>query len=273
MRAVKALEPESVARGLGRAVRAARASTSAEAVHDVRVAVRRMLVALGVEVADDASPPAPGERALRRLMRACGGVRDRDVATELLRALAPHAPTLERLGRQRRKAERRLRTRLDRWVKRRRWKSLGRGADGGEPPRPVHAPGRASLAALVARGDAVFAAPLDEEALHALRLELKHTRYAFERAPGEGPAAKARLEALRDLQDALGQVTDVARTLELLRRKVPAKVARALEAERQRRYAAARDAWRREAPHLGVARTEAPRAARALRRAPGPRPG
>lgn len=90
----------------------------AEAIHDLRVAIRRLRQCLGVFAEFF---PGKERKAIRkqlsRVMHACGAVRDRDIAAGLLAEaeLAADSPLLKRLAKERRAAARDLRKALDRW--------------------------------------------------------------------------------------------------------------------------------------------------------------
>ena len=102
------------------AVQAAGAARAGEAgsIHDLRVAIRRLSRCLRTFARF-----YPGNswkvlrRRLRRLMDACGGVRDRDIARELLMAakVAATSPLVRRLDQERRRAVRELRRELRSW--------------------------------------------------------------------------------------------------------------------------------------------------------------
>jgi CHAD domain-containing protein len=97
--------------------RAARTG-DADAIHDLRVAIRRLKRCLRVFA--QFYPPRswkPVRQRLAELMDACGNVRDRDIAIELLRqAGVPAAsPLLRQLDVERNAAVRELRLELQRW--------------------------------------------------------------------------------------------------------------------------------------------------------------
>ncbi len=108
--------------------RAAR-SGEVEAIHDLRVAIRRLRCCLRVF-----APCFPGRswkktrRDLARLMKPAGGVRDRDIALELLAegGISPRASVVRQLEAERREAARELMAELRRWERRdfsHRWRS------------------------------------------------------------------------------------------------------------------------------------------------------
>ena len=104
-------------------------AADADAVHDLRVAIRRFTRCLRVFAQFF---PRRSRRQLRRrladLLDACGGVRDRDIAIGLLRqaGVAPAAPLMRRLGAERRAAARELQLELQGWKPRgftRQWRN------------------------------------------------------------------------------------------------------------------------------------------------------
>jgi CHAD domain-containing protein len=106
--------------GLSSQVNRTARTGDAEAIHDLRVAVRRLSRCLRVF-----APFYPGRswkpmrRRLAGLMDACGSVRDRDIAIELLeKAGVPAAsPLIRQLDEERRTADGELRRALRRWKK------------------------------------------------------------------------------------------------------------------------------------------------------------
>ena len=92
----------------------------AEAIHDLRVAIRRLSRCLRVFAPFyPARSWKPMRRRLSGLMDACGSVRDRDIAIELLeKAGVPAAsPLVRQLDEERRTADGELRRELRRWKK------------------------------------------------------------------------------------------------------------------------------------------------------------
>jgi CHAD domain-containing protein len=88
------------------------------AIHDLRVAIRRLSRCLGVFAQFyPARSWKPVRRRLAELMDACGSVRDRDIAIGLLQqAGVPAAsPLLRQLDVERRAAVRELQLELQRW--------------------------------------------------------------------------------------------------------------------------------------------------------------
>lgn len=236
---------------LRRAARATRHRADPEAIHDTRVAVRRLDALLGLL---RGVLPREERRARRRelhaLRRALGAAREAQVGVALLRERLGHAPgaariaggfVLDRLGRRAARRERDAAracarphlARISRRLRGTLHTALARG-----PVEPAWLPeAHARLAARVAKAHAVLAAALDagtDEALHRARIAVKRTRYGIEGLavlePGARPAAPA--AALAGVQEVLGRIQDIAllRTrLAASRRRLTAASAAALE--------------------------------------------
>ena len=104
--------------GLASQVNRAARTGDAEAIHDLRVAIRRLSRCLRVFARFyPARSWRPMRRRLSELMDACGGVRDRDIAIELLEkaGVPPASPLVRRLDQERRAADEELRRELRRW--------------------------------------------------------------------------------------------------------------------------------------------------------------
>ena len=100
--------------------RAAR-SGDAEAIHDLRVAIRRLSRCLRVFAGFYPKHSwKPVRRRLAGLMEACGSVRDRDIAVGLLAkaGVSARSPLVRQLDAERRAAGEELRRELRRWEKR-----------------------------------------------------------------------------------------------------------------------------------------------------------
>ena len=114
--------------GLASQLNRAARTGDAEAIHDLRVAVRRLSRCLRVFAPFyPARTWKPMRRRLSGLMDACASVRDRDIAIELLqKAGVPAAsPLVRQLDEERRAAEEELRRQLRRWKRdgfSRRWR-------------------------------------------------------------------------------------------------------------------------------------------------------
>lgn len=209
-----------------------RGGTDPEAVHDMRVATRRLRSALGFlgPFLRDPRIAALAPR-LQRLGRLLGRVRDLDVALERARAYALNhpeagdlAPLLRAWERQRARQHRRLVRYLDspghaRWV--RRWEGLiaemGQAKVAGEPSIGAVAP---LLVYLQWRAVWAFDRVLPQapvELLHALRIGCKRLRYGLEFCAEVLPQRVVRLiPEITALQDHLGELNDHVTAIAML---------------------------------------------------------
>jgi CHAD domain-containing protein len=200
-----------------------------EAIHDMRVACRRLRAALPVLVRRPASRRTRRSlRLLRDLGRAASGSRDFDVALDLLDDLRGERPGREAAVLRKRLADARRRRKarmaedlLDlelAQLRRDMRKLVARGAE----------PLDSALGRLRAQRDerglemlgAVerLAADFEPAALHAIRIHAKRLRYAaelHEALAGHGAAA---VQAMKKVQEALGRMHD-AHVLEVLLRQ------------------------------------------------------
>ncbi|MFN0133291.1 MAG: CHAD domain-containing protein [Phycisphaerales bacterium] len=229
-------------------------ATDADAIHQLRVSTRRTEAALGAFGGVLRRGATRRVRArLAMLRRAAGRVRDADVRAALLGEVAAHAggalrETIEELvegiGRERARAEGRLRERCRRVAPdqlRLAWRRVRRRAD---PPPTVVDAARACVAGLAAEVRALEGAT-DAEDLHELRLAIKKLRYGAEVFADALPALGGVAGELARLQTGLGSCGDAAALAEALRPlisasrpQVAALVGRA-EALRDRRLAEA----------------------------------
>jgi CHAD domain-containing protein len=234
---------------------AARSPDDPDAVHDLRVAIRRLNQALRV------FPQVfgPGHvkkirRRLKKLMTALGAARNLDVAREVLHAAKarPGTRLLHHLRDQRRIAQKHLEVRLKSWRKReilRGWRELAKGAAGASS-----APRSLDLAWQELRGlaEEFFAAGNDAARrktayhhLHRCRLLGKRLRYSIEMFLPEGsPEIQPRLKLLKELQNHLGGLNDCVTVIELIHGH-PA-VNQRIRVLLKRREAAFLSFWKRE---------------------------
>jgi CHAD domain-containing protein len=118
MREYVRLQTGILLRSLASQVNRTARSGDAGAIHDLRVAIRRLSRCLRVFARF--YPGSSWKRMRRRLadlMEACGSVRDRDIAIGLLAAAGVPAasPLLRQLDEERRTADKELRRELRRW--------------------------------------------------------------------------------------------------------------------------------------------------------------
>jgi CHAD domain-containing protein len=220
---------------LAQAMRESRGDRSVEAVHDLRVASRR-LRAFGVtfrELLGDKMRRRL-EKELKRVTRAVGALRDLDVqvglleerlaatSKELERAALEHL--LEHLAPRRAEAARRAGRRLGRVdvdavsrLVRRAGREVNRGLSAGG--------GRGTYALRLLDGlvtDAVEQLPTsndfeDAERLHRLRIDVKHIRYALELfEPALGAHFQVLYARAMTLQDLLGTHHDLVTLAEVV---------------------------------------------------------
>ena len=235
-----------VERLLGRLVKAGRRTrrrSDSEAIHETRLATRRLDA--GLDVWRDAMRPTArrrARRALRRLRRALGPAREAEVSAALLlarvSALASEAaPVLTIVaGRLERRAERarrraaglcrRVSVRRVRQRVERAW-SPPWAFEEVRPEGVAAARARLSRRASTARSELAAAArSRDEEGLHGARLALKRWRYGLEwMATLDAGTAAAEPVWLRSVQGSLGALHDNTVLQATLR-----KVARGLDA-------------------------------------------
>ena len=187
----------------------------AEAIHKLRVAIRRFTQAL--RVFQDSFEPAhirKIRRRLRKLMELCGVARNCDIALEVLEAAGVPAdkPLQRQLRRVRSRAERDLVMRLaekDARADLRRWRTWLRS--------PAAAVAPSNVLPKLAReflktGNAAVRAEASFSQMHQFRLLVKRYRYTLEILGGP----ERRIELLRRIQELLGAINDCVTTAALL---------------------------------------------------------
>jgi CHAD domain-containing protein len=186
------------------------------ALHDIRVASRRLRAALAVYAPSlDPALAEPLTRAARRLTRALGPVRDLDVQLEAL-AQAEQSPGVKRLIRvlqkTRRGERRKLLSALRRWDAATFEGVLTHALAQPLPNTPLsqHQEAIGLCKAKVLALSDVIHDPSKVEELHELRIAVKHLRYTVEIfavvLPEEKRACRKPLAAL---QEHLGQIHDL----------------------------------------------------------------
>lgn len=199
-----------------------------DAVHDLRVAIRRFSSVLQV-FPECFSPKraAKGKKRLKRILKAAGEVRDRDIALELAAKADENGDgRAAELERERKAAARRLRKAVAK-PKRRQALSVARRSvrlrksrrtkpDGESTWRPESQADQNAIERLPELIQDLFEAgrhalrePVDPAELHALRLKTKRRRYTLELfVPCYGPELEERIAQLEALQDLLGDIND-----------------------------------------------------------------
>lgn len=222
-----------------------------EALHDFRVALRRLRTGLrSFRPQLDPVVSRKARRRLRDLSRSTGGARDAEVQIAWIQERRKELPRsgtagvpwlLARLVDERDHAYEDIRgaatARFDRLEAR-----LGKDLENAAPPRPLkRAAARPVFATVLAARVREHAASLarrmggvrsveDDPDVHAARIQAKRLRYLLEPVATELPPVSAAVEALKRLQDALGELRDLQMVIAAL-----GDAAAAAAAERARR--------------------------------------
>jgi len=245
---------------LDRGVRqVAKKPKDAEAIHDLRVSVRRFRQELNVF--EEWLKPGPVKRirgTLKKLMDRCAAVRNCDIAKEVLQAAGYVSQKLVAdLEMERQHARKDLARTLTHWRHRdrvRKWREhlrIVRPSAKSEAGGSVSENARRLLPAMIEdffRAGREAARPRStHRRMHGLRLEAKRVRYTLELfEPVYGERTEPMVESLKELQDRLGAINDCATTLEMVRRNRGAAAAvRRLAGERETEF---REHWKK---HFG----------------------
>lgn len=228
---------------------AARSDPTASAVHDLRVAARRLVYTLDCFSALlDRNQATDFRKRVKSILSAARPVRELDVGLELVSEMDSGRgySLAENLRRRRETAARIMSERLERKGVQnltRRWLRTASSAapepveEGPDvtakagrpsiqpswmPDRSCAANASAVLPLLAAhyfrQGRAACSENASTGELHAFRLASKRLRYCLELFSEQyGPSLDARLEALRDIQSRLGTLSDCDSTIQLLR--------------------------------------------------------
>jgi CHAD domain-containing protein/CYTH domain-containing protein len=227
-----------------------RGAADDEALHDFRVGLRRLRSTVRAYRAQlGGSIGRRDRRRLRRLARATGESRDREVQLLRLAGLQPHGTAeaaaiawlADRLARAKAESDTRVRRVVDdlfpkerdRLARRlRRWRIRLEDADapGATATIGVVAAGLARELAAALRADLDRVRSIaDQAAAHEARIAAKKLRYLLEPFREDVPAARDVVAAIKGLQDVLGDMHDV----ELLHAEI-LRLARDAEAEADR---------------------------------------
>lgn len=251
------LAARRIARGFLDEARAAAARLDdpddAEALHDFRVAIRRLRATL--RAWSGALRPEltrRHQRALRRVQQATGDGRDAEVMLDWIRAQAAvmpadarpgHARLIERLTARKNKAYAKARSDVrhafagvDRKLRRRlaTWTQVIDVEAPVEPPTYAAALADALVAHVRILDEALreAAADDDNERLHAARIDAKRLRYLVEPVRDAAEGAAGLVRQCKQLQDVLGELQDAAVLAGELGGKLGRKVGRELDADR-----------------------------------------
>ena len=195
-----------------------------EALHDLRVASRRLRAALGVYGTAFAPKVARALlRSAKALTSALGPVRDLDVQLGALEKLGDALPTnqreglqrvIRRLKRQRLRERRLMRRHLRRWAGKQFQAQLKETLAESLPSAPLSTFASVITTAWeqVAQYSAVVQDPGKVAELHEMRIFTKRLRYTLELFAPTLPEEKAALlKPLSELQESLGQIHDHSR--------------------------------------------------------------
>jgi len=206
-----------------------------DAIHDLRVAIRRLNQTLRVFVAWlDARRVTKLRARLKKLMERCGAVRNCDIAMEVLKAAEWQDEALSQgLEKERTHTHKRLHKTLQKWHHRnhaQRWREKladagdeGLSGDTAEIARGI-LPGMTEE--LFQAGAEAAQAGSTHHQMHRFRLMAKRVRYTLEAFdPVYGVATVEIMESLKGLQERLGAINDCAATLVMVARNRGASAA------------------------------------------------
>jgi len=196
-------------------------------VHDLRVALRRLLAALELAECLDVRVPAKTAKALERLLSALSPLRDLEVQKQTLERLGENQPELlkiaERLEQRRAVLSRRVLQKLDAFAPELVERALEHSAETLETEAVVPQVTRILLLAAIVRRYVKFdrrrraVAGSDRHALHGVRVAFKKYRYAVEIARPLLPRqAERALTAMKLFQDELGAIQDAGVLIDTL---------------------------------------------------------
>ena len=225
---------QSAARLLGRLafqMNATKKTPHPDAVHDLRVSIRRFSQALTVF-----KPCFPGKetrkarRRLKNLMTQAGTVRNCDVVMKLLaKSHAADAPALRaKLQDQRKQAERILVAALKRRIDRKsslKWRTALESALASADDQFCHTPIEETARRMLPRrakeflqlGNSAVQGKSSPEKLHQFRIASKKFRYSLELfGPLYGATLKRWVEGIKQAQNLLGDINDCATAAEIV---------------------------------------------------------
>ncbi|MEP6962764.1 MAG: CHAD domain-containing protein [Acidobacteriota bacterium] len=219
----------------------------AKAIHDLRVAIRRLTQCLRIfEAHFDSDEVKRYTKRLHRLMGRCGQARNYDVGLDLLTAagLGKSSAAMRTLAKGRKAADRNLSAELNKWVGHKRSKEAALPA-ALEPGKELGNPLAGLTKEFFEAGCKAALAGSSYQDMHTFRVQAKHFRYSVEIfEPRLDAAAVAPvLDSLRELQDKLGEMNDCVAALGLLKHHKRATAI--LEALLVTREEAFRTEWKR----------------------------
>jgi CHAD domain-containing protein len=200
---------------VGRAIR----TCDADAVHDVRVAIRRFTRAIAVcQPYVRAADMSKNRRRLKKIMTIAGEVRDCDVALKLIAKLRIPQTRMFRLRVQRRRrlSALELTRELKKWRDRRKsiqWGASLRSTNDAAPEESIEEVSRRLLARgmkdFLEQGKEACSADASPEKLHNFRLGAKKFRYTLELfQPLYGPSLDSIVASMKSVSALLGDIND-----------------------------------------------------------------
>jgi CHAD domain-containing protein len=189
-------------------------SHHADAIHDLRVAVRRFQQALGIFKSHfQAREVKKIRRRLKDLMDLSSDVRDWDISAKILtKSGLPGVPPLKaKIAARRKESLGQFVATLRRWTARNtssKWRAVfSAGTNGADQDAAGRLPKLAKR--FLQDGDDAAQKKASAEELHQYRIEAKKLRYTLELfQPVYGAAAKEWLDRLRQVQSLLGDIHD-----------------------------------------------------------------
>jgi CHAD domain-containing protein len=231
---------------IGRAIK----SRNAEAIHDLRVTIRRFLQALrAFKRCFHGKALRKIRRELKQIMAVAGEVRNHDIALRLLaKSKKAQGTGLQpKIQSGRREAERSLTTLLKRWLERKsslKWRNAldaaAAEAQDNFCKAPVAQTARQMLPGMAddffEQGDEAAGAKALPRELHRFRITSKRFRYTLELyTPLYGASLNSKLEAIRRGQALLGDINDFETVRNMLAQYQGAEAATAWLKRRQRK--------------------------------------
>jgi triphosphatase len=229
MRKYAQQQTRALLRNFARRLALAAETGDAGAIHDLRVAIRRLSRGLRIFAPYYPDRSWKGIRAqLRHVMRLAGAVRDRDIALECLAraGVSARAAIVTRLKRERRAANEEFLAEIRRWKEQavvRQWSGQLTIPVPPDEPGTVREDAARTLPRLTAgyfsQVRALLAGSPHPRDLHRARLATKQFRYTlelFRRCYGTG--LETRIAELRRVQQLLGEVNDSMASRDLLSR-------------------------------------------------------
>jgi CHAD domain-containing protein len=209
---------DRLAKEMGKAAK----NPDSDAVHDVRVAIRRTRECLKVFAPAFPSRGARSiDKKLSKVLEAAGELRNLDIAVELLKAsgLPKSGELIREIGKDRLSRAADFSEALEKLDVVEKWKSKLASKEKDFPsPADVAQETLPGLAAeFFEAGQSAADPSADPKTLHKFRIRSKKFRYALELfAPQYGPTLETRMEVLRNIQTRLGNINDCFATQALL---------------------------------------------------------